>query len=184
MKSESVESAPSPDTLPSLAPTDIVHELASNSGAALRFARRIADNAQDAEDIVQIAYLRLLRIQNRLRPGPGARALLLRYVLTAGANFYTSKKRRQAREGAHIRNSETVCSSDYSKDNLCAAVERAMQTLDDNLRLPLSLHYQQGLSYAEAAQLLNVPENSLRVYAQRGIQRLRDKLTREGFSAD
>jgi DNA-directed RNA polymerase specialized sigma24 family protein len=46
------------------------------------------------------------------------------------------------------------------------------------------LHYQQGLSYAEAAQLLNVPENSLRVYAQRGIQRLRDKLTREGFSVD
>jgi RNA polymerase sigma factor (sigma-70 family) len=105
-------------------------------------------------------------------------------VLTAGANFYTSKKRRQAREGVHIRNSETVCCSDFSKDNLRAAVERAMQTLDDNLRLPLSLHYQQGLSYAEAAQLLNVPENSLRVYAQRGIQRLRDKLTREGFSVD
>lgn len=169
-----------PGTAPIAA--NVILDLAIHRSAALRLATRIAGNAEDAEDIVQEAFLRLVRFRSTLRPGPEARALLLRCVLLAGRNFYASKRRRQDHEAAHVRNRDSFSKSEHSRDNLQSAVKLALQTLDENLRLPVSLHYEQGLSYAEAAQILSVPEATLRVYAQRGVQKLRDKLAREGYT--
>jgi hypothetical protein len=62
-----------------------------------------------------------------LRPGPEARALLLRCVLLAGRNFYASKRRRQDHEAAHVRNRDSFSKSEHSRDNLQSAVKLALQ---------------------------------------------------------
>jgi len=181
MDSAIIESDLAPPSAPPAPPTNVLAEIADYRESALRFAVRISGNVQDAEDIVQEAYVRLIRCQERLRPGPEARALLLRSVATVARDLYTSKRRRIARETKLARNREQFAKAELTHDNLSSAVERAVTALDENLRLPVCLHYEQGLSYAEAAQILNVPEGTLRVYAQRGLEILRKKLAREGF---
>jgi len=98
-----------PGTAPIAA--NVILDLSIHRSAALRLATRIAGNAEDAEDIVQEAFLRLVRFRSTLRAGPEARALLLRCVLLAGRNFYASKRRRQDHEAAHVRNRDPFSKS-------------------------------------------------------------------------
>ncbi len=56
------------------------------------------------------------------------------------------------------------------------AVEIEFQKLDEKFRAPISLHYEHGYSYDEAADILNVPAGSLRSYASQGLNLLRQRL--------
>ena len=62
------------------------------------------------------------------------------------------------------------------------AVDRVMAGMDEKMRAVLTLHYEQGLPYAEVALVLGHPEGSLRVFARRGLHALRTRLEMAGFT--
>jgi len=66
-------------------------------------------------------------------------------------------------------------------DDLRGAVAGAMNTLDEQLRVILCLHYEQDIPCAKAAELLDENEGTLRANASRGIALLREKLSRAGY---
>ncbi|MGH9138575.1 MAG: sigma factor-like helix-turn-helix DNA-binding protein, partial [Acidimicrobiales bacterium] len=63
-----------------------------------------------------------------------------------------------------------------------AVVEDAFQNLPDGFRRAIELVDIGGLSYAEAAELMNVPEGTIMSRIHRARKRIRDRLAIAGFA--
>ena len=157
-------------------------DLLAYGDAAYLLAYRITGNSADAEDVVQDAYLRALRhaAEHTLPEGDELRKWFLRVVANAAKDFRSAKQSRQAREKTAMSESTPSAAPHQGQDVLRDAIAEALNGLDESLRVPVCLHYEQGLSYAEAAEVLGAPEGTLRKYASRGIELLREKLARQG----
>ena len=68
------------------------------------------------------------------------------------------------------------------RSRLAELVERALGGLNEHMRLSVSLHYEHGFTYGEAAEILELPEATLRKYAQRGLEVIRERLSRAGYA--
>ena len=143
-------------------------------------ALRLTGHASDAEDAVQEAYLKVARLKCSIPPGAAGRLWFLRIVANTAKNLRSMEHSRRERERNATVNAQA---KDQTVDNcLRDAVAITLASLPENVRAPICLHYEQGLSYAEAAEVLEENEGTLRVNASRGIALLREKLARRGFS--
>ena len=52
-------------------------------------------------------------------------------------------------------------------------------SLPERLRLPLVMHYAEGMSYAEIAQALRLPQSTIRSRLHKGREELRKELEAE-----
>ena len=153
---------------------------------AYLLALRVTRNAADAEDAVQEAYVRALRSPAALGSEEDERRWFLTVVINAARDQLRQRKRHESR-GDQLMNgtdAQTEGVDAAEKKELAGALQNALNALDERFRLPLSLHYEQGLSHAQAAKILGLPHATVRVYAMRGLDMLRDELSRLGFAVD
>jgi RNA polymerase sigma factor (sigma-70 family) len=152
---------------------------------AYRFAFRLTGNAVDAEDAVQEAFLRVARVGG---PSPDLerRRWFLGLVASCSTNLKRADRSRRKREReAGVIMSQEDSSSPTENKNLSEvklALAKAMNALDQNLRVPVSLRYEQGLPYEDAAEILNMSEGTVRDYVSRGLKKLRETLARQGYA--
>ncbi len=153
-------------------------ELLQFRDPALNLAYRICGNAADAEDILQDAYLRAVKSPGPILAGNSLRNWFFQVTANAARDWLRSERSRRARERDvamdHCMLAEAP--ADAGAAELKQRVETELAALDEKYRLPISLHYEQGLSYEEAAGVLGLTAGTLRVYASQGIQQLREKL--------
>jgi RNA polymerase sigma-70 factor, ECF subfamily len=174
----------------SMASTELHCEsLLAHRDAAYSLALRISSNRLNAEDIVQDAYVRALRFKGEFPSGREQRMWFLCIVRTAALDYSTREQRLKKRELQSTTMAAakvTSPSTERSLRDLRDVLDSALAALDENIRLPLALHYEQGLTYAEAAAVAGVAEPTIRKQASRGIKALREILARHGFvvSAD
>jgi RNA polymerase sigma factor (sigma-70 family) len=148
--------------------------------AAYNLARWLTRNDQDAEDMVQEAYLRAFRFFPGFRGGD-ARAWLLKIVRN---NCYTlmhaNRHQRDAIEFDEGRFSpdsrplnpeEAVLQSDNG-----AMVRKALEQLPVNAREVLVLRDLQGMSYREIADITGMPAGTVMSSLSRARDRLRQVL--------
>ncbi len=153
-------------------------ELPDVGGAAYRLAMRILGSPENAEDVVQQAYVVALE-----RLHSGSPPLELRtWFLGVVANLAKLHRRR----GAKRREKETAMRQDHADatpcgEDLVTALGGAMAMLDEKYRLPVSLCYEEGLSQREAAAVLQMPERTLSHHVNTGIAKLRKALERAGY---
>ena len=152
------------------------------------FALRQAGNEQDAEDIVQEAFL---RAHHALKNYPESQIQALRlqqwlYKITLNV------LRNAARKSEHIAAVPLDLSEDSPllalEDQAAGPDEEAKQhdleqelaihlmTLPPPYRLLINLHYFEDLSYREIAELLNQPAGTVKANMHRGLQLLRRAL--------
>jgi RNA polymerase sigma factor (sigma-70 family) len=150
--------------------------------AAYLLAYRITGKVADAEDAVQDAYIRAFKFNGNIPEKTAAqRKWFLRVVANAAKSARSSESMRRNRErSVPLKMPQSMAVADETQ-SLQDAVADALQSLDENHRLAVSLHYEHGFSYAEAAEIVNKPEVSLRKYASLGLEAIRQKLTRAGF---
>ena len=144
------------------------------------FCRRIADPA-NAEELAQEAFFALLRASNRYEP----RALFRTYLYAIGFKILRAHRRKVAFRAALLghRNSRP----DPSKQDATEAglwVRRAVEKLDPLDREIVMLREFEQLSYAEIADLLQVPLNTVRSRLFRARTALRDLLEPAATAAD
>ena len=135
-----------------------------------RFARTLARDAQDADDLTQNTLERALRNAAQWRPpAPDAGAEELesaarRWVFGIMKNAWIDNRR------AHGREREVFTGEEFGAgvgDQAAAALEeglslqRALEQLGEEQRLAVSLVLVEGLSYQEAAEVLAVPIGTL-----------------------
>jgi RNA polymerase sigma-70 factor (ECF subfamily) len=145
---------------------------------ATGLARRITGNPADAEEIVQEALLRVWTNAPRWRPLASFRTWFYRVVL----NLCFSRRRRAPFLSIEAAGDPADPSADPS-----AALERgeeegllaaAIAALPERQRAALALTYDQGLSNAETAAVLETSVASVEALLVRARRELRDKLRR------
>jgi RNA polymerase sigma-70 factor (ECF subfamily) len=144
-----------------------------HAGAALRLARRILGNEAMAEDIVQDALLRVWINAPRWRPQAAFRTWLYRIVV----NLCLNARRRAA--DLPLDAGEHVADPGLAADEQLGLRERDRQLAAAIMGLPerqcaaVVLTYQEGLSNAQVAEVLDISLASVEALLVRGKRTLR-----------
>ena len=148
--------------------------------AAHNLARWLLRNEQDAQDVVQEAYLRAFKSFGGFH-GSNGRAWLLTIVRNTS---YTLLKKNQAvdlttpfDEELHASGQESVSPEtilERSED--AALIREAMDELPAEFREILTLRHQEGLSYKEIAEIAQIPPGTVMSRLARARAKLREYL--------
>jgi RNA polymerase sigma-70 factor, ECF subfamily len=139
------------------------------------YVYRVTSHAADADDIVQEAYCRLLRVEM-----VGDEEAWRRYLYRIASNLITDRWRRSGRDVADAAESTLaeVPAPEASHDRDVAATFDALAKRD---RALLWLAYVEGESHADIATSLGVGARSVKVLLFRAKRRLRDLLNARGI---
>lgn len=163
------------------------HELASfeammlpHMDAAHNLARWLLRNEQDAQDIVQEAYLRAFKSFGGFH-GSNGRAWLLTIVRNTA---YTLLKKNRAAdvtttfdEDIHAMGDEAVSPAtilEHVED--AELIKNAMNKLPAEFREILTLRHQEELSYQEIAEILKIPVGTVMSRLARARAKLKEYL--------
>jgi RNA polymerase sigma-70 factor, ECF subfamily len=132
-----------------------------------RFARSLANNVQDADDLVQLAIERALSRSSQLRP----EAQLSRWMFGILRNAWIDESRargRRTRLFAPEELGENVADPTANQHADALSVQDAMAQLPVEQREVVSLVLVEGLSYQEAAEIIGVPIGTITSRLARG----------------
>ena len=150
-----------------------------------RFARTLTHHVHDADDLVQIAIERaLLRAAQWRPPAPAAtaeqiEAAVRSWMFGIVKNAWIDGLRSRKRERAVVKGDDGI--EDIADDSHAAVEDRlsivaAMQRLPEEQQLAVSLVLIEGLSYQEAADIMEVPVGTLTSRLSRGREALAAQL--------
>ena len=150
----------------------------AHSDIAFRTAMLITQDAAEAEEAAQDAFVKAWRALRRFREGEPWRPWLLTIVANEARNRRRSAGRRQAlalRLVPHGQSgsAETVVLAGETRATLLAALAR----LRDDDRLVLGCRYLLELSEAETAAALGVKAGTVKSRTSRALERLRGEVT-------
>lgn len=148
--------------------------------AAYNLARWLTRNSQDAEDVVQEAYLRALRYFPGFRGGDGRAWLLIIVRNTCFTWLHANRPLKDATEfdenfappDSRAPNPEELA----LHTNTSTLVRKALEKLPRNFREVLVLRELEGLSYREIAAITGVPAGTVMSSLSRARARLRQAL--------
>lgn len=144
-------------------------EIALNTGLMYRVAYTILRNEEDCKDALQDAVLKAWEKRFSLKNEQSFRPWLTRIVINSCYNI--QRKRRPTVSIEEIQE-PSVPPPDL-------ALSMALQSLPEKLRLPITLVYSEGMSYADAAQALRLPTGTIRGRIHRAKEQLRKELSEE-----
>lgn len=151
-------------------------------GVLFRVALSITAQPADAEDLVQETLLRAYRGIAAF-DGQHPRAWLLTILRNASANRYR-RQRPHLLDDPDAAADRLAAVPDRAGDpeeiivgrSFDAAVDAALRSLPDKYRQVVQLVDVDGLSYAEAAQLLKVPQGTVMSRLHRARKRIRHRV--------
>jgi RNA polymerase sigma-70 factor (ECF subfamily) len=132
-----------------------------------RFAQAITCNADDADDLVQLAVERALQAAGQWQPGTRLDSWLFRIMKNLWIDELRARRRRDrlfAPESAGEQVGQSYTDAQIER----MSVQKAMEQLSDDQRLAISLVLVEGLQYKEAAAVLDIPIGTLTSRLARG----------------
>jgi RNA polymerase sigma-70 factor (ECF subfamily) len=147
----------------------------------LRFARSMLRNPDDAEDMVQDAFVRLYRAlpryEERQRFEPWLFQILGNVCRTANTVHY----RESGRAADDDKALERVVSDDdpsrAAEMGWSAAVRSALAEVPEHNREIFLLHHIEGFSYEEIERMTGVKQSALKMRVKRAAEALRARLS-------
>lgn len=136
-----------------------------------RFARNLTRHPDDADDLVQIALERALKRCEQWDPSGRLDSWMFGIIRHAWIDEIRSSKRRGVQLNVDEL-SETIADSQRSMDEAVMSVQTAMAKLPEEQRTAVSLVLVEGLSYKEAAQVMDIPIGTLTSRLARGREAL------------
>ncbi len=153
-------------------PGEVSEQLVALLPRLRRFARTLARNPHDADDVVQLALERALTRIGQWRPDTKLESWMFGIIRNAWIDEVRARKRHDAvlapeELGEHV--GETTTDAEIHR----MALEAALSQLPEEQRSAVALVLIEGLSYKEAAEAMDVPIGTLTSRLARG----RDALT-------
>ena len=147
-------------------------------GVVFGLCYRMMNHQQDAEDVTQETFIRALRAM----PGFDATRPIRPWLLEIAANRCRTALRQRPRTsvGGSLNLNQAVAPSTGESRDLADELETAVCELRDDYRLCFLLFYQEDLSCAEIANVMNCPEGTVKTWLHRARRELADRLRRRG----
>jgi RNA polymerase sigma-70 factor (ECF subfamily) len=141
-------------------PASLHAEIAKLLPRLRRFARTIAWNCEDADDLVQVALERALVRSGQWQAGTRLDSWMFRIMKNAWIDEVRGRI-RQDRVFAPEEAGEHVGDDSAESHQQRMAIQRAISMLSEDHRVVVGLVLVDGLPYKEAAEVLDIPMGTL-----------------------
>ncbi len=139
-----------------------------------RVLERDLDRREEARDLVQQAFLQLHRARADYQPDRPFRPWLFTIALNLKRQYFRTRSRRPR---AQVELDEGNAPASGTPDGEAAAEARqvrdALQRIPAAQRDAIILHWYEGFTFGEIAQILGAKESAIKVRAHRGYEQLR-----------
>src|SRR5262249_32502605 len=164
------------------------------SDQVYRVARRLVSSREEAEDLVQDTYARAFRSWQQFQPGTNLRAWLLRILtnlnIDRGRRVQRTPEQTPLEEGDYYlynRLESTIAEENPDEERVLErlsqnAVVEALAEVPHDFRDVLVLVDIGEFSYAEAAQILDIPVGTVMSRLHRGRRILKQQLAEKAVS--
>jgi len=154
-------------------------------------ALRLTKKPADAQDLVQECLLKAYKAYERFEEGTNLKAWLFRILTNSYINIYRYKKRRPMEVDVDdqdtmylyhkLRGSESADTSKSSEEDFINSITdvditTALEELPEQYREVVLLSDVEGLSYAEIAEMLEIPPGTVMSRLHRGRKALQKAL--------
>ncbi len=148
---------------------------ARHAGVVRAYLRRLVKNPAQADDLVQLTFLSVVKSRDRFRTGARFRPWL--FAIATNAARDAMRRGRFEQLTAEGSLPEQPAPEESVRDaGLERAVQEALAQLPAKSREAIVQHRFAGLSFAEIAEAEGVSESAVKVRAHRGYNQLRDLL--------
>lgn len=149
-----------------------------------RYLHRLLNSREDASEVLQETYLRVLRQPDFQRVKLNARA----YLFQTATNLARDLFRQRVAKGAAAEAEAFIAAGLEAPDwsgwpelameglQLSALIVDTLQQLDPQVRYALLLHRFRDLTHRQIAACLKVSERTVERYIKEGLQRIMDRM--------
>jgi RNA polymerase sigma factor (sigma-70 family) len=149
-----------------------------------RFAFSLAGNMDDAYELTQETFARLLAKGGQLRD----RSRVKPWLFTTMYRLYLGWKRHEARfphlEIASVEHELPPVTPETIDKLDSESVIRSLLELEERYRVPLALYYFENHSYAEISEMLDVPVGTIMSRLSRAKELIRKSLGAKSIGSD
>jgi RNA polymerase sigma-70 factor (ECF subfamily) len=149
-----------------------------------RFAFSLAGNADDASELTQESFARLLVKGGQLRDRSKVKA----WLFTTLYRMYLGWKRRETSlphyEITSVESELPPVTPELVDKLQNDAVSESLLEVDERYRVPLALYYFENHSYAEIAAMLDIPIGTLMSRLSRGKELMRKSLAAKSIGVE
>ena len=163
-------------------PADLEQIFREHNAGVLRAAYRITGNASDAEDVLQTVFMRLVRRTPDAPPMDNVGAYLHRSAVNAALDLV--RDRRDARRVSLETQEPLLASQDAPADSkqqareLRDCIRRAIGRLAPRTAEIFALHYFEGHSNSQIAEMLDLSPGGVGVTLHRARTQLQGEISR------
>lgn len=158
-----------------------------HAGAVFALARRLLNEHNLAEEVVQEVFFRLWDAPEKFDAARGSlRSYLLAQCHGRSVDLIRSEQSRRQREvKEHRQRAEAGYDVEHEVWDLAVAehVREALVDVPEDERKAIELAYFQGHTYREVALILNQPEGTVKSRIRAGMRRMRRSLADAGVGA-
>lgn len=144
-------------------------------GFLLNFFVRIGAQVDEAEDAVQETFLRIHTYRSRYRPSGSFRTFVFTVARRAWLDMCRQRERRRRRETPGADPDACVALVGMTPDERLD-LEAGLNALPEGQRMVLVLSVYGGLKYEEIAEVMGIPEGTVKSRVFHGLRKLRAKL--------
>ena len=133
---------------------------------------RIVNNEDEAEDVLQEAFISAFRSLDRYRGDSTFGSWLKRIVVNKAINVLKRRKTEQLPEEEHFDIQDEVSTEQEFRFSIDQVI-KAIKTLPDGYRSVLSLYLLEGYDHSEIAEILGISESTSKSQFNRSKKKLR-----------
>ncbi len=139
----------------------------------LRYLTRRLRRREEAEDVLQAAFVEAARFYDRLSAADSPRA----WLYAVARNLVAARQRKAGLIHWSSLPDDPAERSETESDERLDTMRDAIAGLPDALRETLELRVSQDLSYVEIAAVLDLPVGTVRSRLHNAVEQLRGRLT-------
>ncbi|WP_142783641.1 RNA polymerase sigma factor [Changchengzhania lutea] len=142
-------------------------------------AKRFLKDADDAEDVVQEAFIKAFEKLHQYKAEVTFGAWLKRIVVNKSIDFLKSKKQRLVElDEVHLKVIDTTNEDKWLVDDAITLndVKRAIDKLPDKYQYVVMMYLIEGYDHQEISEVLNISEVASRTQLSRGKVKLQELL--------
>lgn len=139
---------------------------------------RIVNNTEEAEDVLQEAFVSAFKNLHHYRGDSTFGAWLKRIVVNRAINYLKKKRLERLPEDEHWDVKEEEESNDFESFPFTVdQVRSAIENLPDGYRTVLSLYLLEGYDHGEIAEIMGITESTSKSQFNRSKKKLKELLT-------